>query len=875
MTILTNLIYLLNQGEQFTTQEKENLFFSVSKLLHSANFSLKRLIFLFVKHLNFWDNSFILTGSLISEINKNDDNLLKPNCFRLLGQIIDSSSVSVVERLLKVAISNQNADISCSAIICTYFMMLKGFNVAKSWISEITDKLTASFGQENLMTFHILLLLKAIKSSDKLFLVKIYLKIADSQYSKSQFALCQLIRYVSEMMRTEELESGVLNNFNAFLERSLYSLEESVKIEACRAILESTKTKAALQKNAISVICDLLSSPNKIVKFAALKTLNKYIASFSSTLAIDIFLEIEKIIEDVNVNSSIKAIALSIFLKISKGLSDFRLEKMFKTFIEQFPKFKDEFKKEVVIISRGISRENKQKNKLYYSFFCSLFKLDSNAQTKLELFEAILWFIYNDESLKTQALFFLAEFISDCQHDVVKIRILNLLGKECTLTANPGKLVRHIVNQINLETAMVRASAICALGQIAFKQQNQRSTIIKYIKKSFYDNDSEVRERAFFYYKALSELDGNKENEASNIKNSLYVFADEMKQMPLDIDIIQGILKTEKENLFKSNNISNEITNILKDPEKIGQILIKNKMNEKPKEQKGKTEATKEKSGPSIPGMADNDEYKKTKFAKIYGNPKVVTPFKKLTDQTAEYLTKYRKIVYDKAVIIDFEITNTIELQMINNVTIDIEDLESNGFDFSKTEIIEIQKLSTNETGHLYLKLSKNEDVDYSSCTFTILLKFDLQELDVKGKPHGIAVKEQYKIDQTVEINYFDYFTRNTKVDFQNFNDIWKMAEKSNYKKTEEKLGLPFKDIKSAARGISEIIGFNPLNDIEKIEANAKRYEFIYAYIGYLGNLLFIKFQLIFNDQNKCFAHIVILSQDEELGDLIMNRIYA
>ena len=52
-------------------------------------------------------------------------------------------------------------------------------------------------------------------------------------------------------------------------------------------------------------------------------------------------------------------------------------------------------------------------------------------------------------------------------------------------------------------------------------------------------------------------------------------------------------------------------------------------------------------------------------------------------------------------------------------------------------------------------------------------------------------------------------------------------------------------------------------------------YEFIYAYIGYLGNLLFIRFQLIFNDQNKCFAHIVILSQDEDLGDLIMNRIYS
>jgi hypothetical protein len=80
-------MYKLNQGEDFTQQEKETLFFSVSKLLHSANVSLRRLIFLFVKHLNFWQNSFILTGSLITEINKTEE-LLKPNCFRLLGHII-------------------------------------------------------------------------------------------------------------------------------------------------------------------------------------------------------------------------------------------------------------------------------------------------------------------------------------------------------------------------------------------------------------------------------------------------------------------------------------------------------------------------------------------------------------------------------------------------------------------------------------------------------------------------------------------------------------------------------------------------------------------------------------------------------------------
>ena len=158
--------------------------------------------------------------------------------------------------------------------------------------------------------------------------------------------------------------------------------------------------KSILKKSTLGVLCDLISSSNKNVLFSALKTLDKYIDKYAQNIAVDIFLEMEKIIEDNNINSSIKSYAFSIFLKISKGLSDYRLEKMFKTFIEQYPKFKEEFKKKLIIISKNISKENPTKNKLYFNFFSSLFKLEAGAQTKLEILESIICYIYNDKDLK-------------------------------------------------------------------------------------------------------------------------------------------------------------------------------------------------------------------------------------------------------------------------------------------------------------------------------------------------------------------------------------------------------------------------------------------------------------------------------------------
>ena len=589
--ILINLIYLLNKGEKFSEKEKESIFFSATKLLHNANPILRRIIFLFVKHLNWWQSSFILTGSLITELN-GDDDLIKPNCFRLLGQITDASSVNVVERLLKEAINNKNHEVASSALCCTLFMSLKGFGIAKSWINEISEKLNSSLSEENLLTFHTLLLLKEIKKNDKLFLIKIFSRIAETSGSRShrsQFAICQLIRYVTDLLLKADLEESTKKTFHFFLQMSLYRLEESIKIEAARSIMIIPNISASIRQETIATLCELISSSNKIVRFAALKTLDKHIDGFAQNVAVDIFLELEKIIEDSGTNSSIKSYAFSIFLKISKGLSDYRLEKMFKTFIEQYTKFKEDFKKKLINISKNISRENPTKNKLYYDFFCSVFKLDAGPQTKLEILDALIWFIYNDKDLKLQTIFFLAESLFDCQYDVLKIRIINLLGKECELVNNKSKLVRYIYNQLLLEFPAVRASAISALGEIGFKENNLRDIIISLIENCLNDDDNEVRERAFMISKALKAVKGKKKEDEQLIN---FVFPQKVKNPSpveeLNIDLIQLVLNSEKENLLKSDDICQELVSILNDTEKISEILIKDKEELKKKEKKEK-----------------------------------------------------------------------------------------------------------------------------------------------------------------------------------------------------------------------------------------------------------------------------------------------
>jgi coatomer protein complex subunit gamma len=620
---LDNLIYLLNQGEKFSHNEKENLFFSVTKLFYSNDLELRRIIFLFLKHLDFFENSFILTGTLINEINK-PELFLKPNSFRIMGQIVDTTSVAPIERLLKNAISSKSADISSSAILCTLYMSLKGFNIAKPWISEITDKLNSSVSQTNLLTFHTLLLIREIKDNDRLFLLKSFLNLSQSNL-KSQFASCQLIRYVVDFLKRGEVEDHkTVSAFFSFLESCLFKLQqEAVCLEAAKGLLEIPKLKDTLVTNALETLKTSLNSGKKVVKFSVLRILDRAAAKYGDKLSLELFLDLEKIIDDSNNNATIKAIALSIFLKISKGLSDSRLEKMFKTFSEQYSTFKEDFKKEIVIISTSISKENPSKNKLYFNFFSSLLKLEASLPTKIEILESIIWYSNNDKDLKRPAILCLAEYIEDCQFDNLKTRILSVLGKEGSSANSPSQLVRYIYNRIILDNAVVRAAAISALGEIANKDSNLRKNILNLIKNSLNDVDYEVRERAYFYIKALQAEESTENNSIRS-----YVFNTKF----YDVDLIQNLLKVQKDQLLNSNNIALELSTVLKNPEKMSKILMnapkdsKEIISKTTTSKTSKTDKTKQDKNVEEPILLGLEEFRKTVFYKVYGQPKVVTP---------------------------------------------------------------------------------------------------------------------------------------------------------------------------------------------------------------------------------------------------------
>lgn len=329
---------------------------------------------------------------------------------------------------------------------------------------------------------------------------------------------------------------------------------------------------------------------------------------------------------------------------------------MFKTFTDQFSTFKEEFKKEIIIISRSISRQDPTKMKLYFNFFSSLIKLETEFSTKDELVDSIIWLIHNDKDLKKQAIFCLADYIEDCEFDNIKTKVLSILGQEGGSIKSSSQMIRTIYNRIILENPVVRCSAISALGEIANCDPESRANVINLMKRSLNDSDHEVRERAYLYYKILKGKNSNQnpnEENKDNVNDDINHNGDKenlnseanllkLKKMAFanksyDVDVLQNILHMQKDCLLLSDNISRDLSSILKNPDTIAKMLMdQNNANENSENQSGNINKSK---GNDVNAKNKKIEGKEKKdknadksdispiITKAYGMPKVVTKY--------------------------------------------------------------------------------------------------------------------------------------------------------------------------------------------------------------------------------------------------------
>ena len=105
-----------------------------------------------------------------------------------------------VERYIKQAIVHKNPCVASSALLCGLYLYSVAPEVVRRWVNEFYQSLTY---EDELVQYHGLLLLYAMKQNDTLALTKLVTQLRQ-HLPTSPLAICMLIRYSVRLLSEDD-----------------------------------------------------------------------------------------------------------------------------------------------------------------------------------------------------------------------------------------------------------------------------------------------------------------------------------------------------------------------------------------------------------------------------------------------------------------------------------------------------------------------------------------------------------------------------------------------------------------------------------------------------------------------------------------------
>ncbi|KAG5882713.1 hypothetical protein JTB14_020557 [Gonioctena quinquepunctata] len=831
--ILTKLLYLLNQGESLSVKEATDVFFAMTKLFQSKDVVLRRLIYLGIKELSsVADDVIIVTSSLTKDMTglSGKEDMYRAAAIRALCSITDATMLQAIERYMKQAIVDRNSAVSSAALVSSLHMTKLAPEVVKRWVNEAQEAVNS----DNIMVqYHALGLLYHIRKTDRLAVTKLIAKLTRMSL-KSPYAVCMLIRITAKLLEEED------SPYFEFIESCLRHKSEMVVYEAAHAIVNLKRTTSRELAPAISVLQLFCGSPKPTLRFAAVRTLNQVAISHPAAVTA-CNLDLENLITDSN--RSIATLAITTLLKTGAESSVDRLMKQIATFVSEIS---DEFKVVVVQAIRALALKFPRKHSVLMNFLSAMLRDEGGLEYKASIADTIITIIEDNPEAKETGLAHLCEFIEDCEHVSLAVRILHLLGKEGPKTKQPSRYIRFIYNRVILECPSIRGAAVSAMAQFGASCPDLLENIQVLLARCQMDSDDEVRDRATYYSNILSK------NDKSLYNNYI------LETLQVSIPSLERSLKEY------TQNPTNQ-------PFDIKSVPLAAIPTTEEREVKHKSEGMLITQGPARPVPVSREENFAEKLGAIPGIQQLGPLFRssevvELTESETEYFVRCIKHCFTHHVVLQFDCLNTLSDQLLENVRVELEPSEM----FEVIADIPCPKLPYNETGTMYAIL-KFPDDDLAACvgTFGAVLKFVVKDCDpTTGLPDSDEGYDDEYMLEDLEITLGDQIQRVSKV---NWAAAWEEAAATSIEKEDTYSLSSMNTLDEAVKNIIQFLGLQPAERTDKVPEGKSTHTLLLAGL-FRGNVdILVRAKLALAD--GVTMQLTVRSPDADIAELITSSV--
>ncbi|KAJ8920282.1 hypothetical protein NQ315_011943 [Exocentrus adspersus] len=831
--VLTKLLYLLNQGETLSVKEATDVFFAMTKLFQSRDVILRRMVYLGIKELSaIADDVIIVTSSLTKDMTGKED-MYRAAAIRALCSITDATMLQAIERYMKQAIVDRNPAVSSAALVSSLHMTKFAPDVVKRWVNEAQEAVNS----DNIMVqYHALGLLYHIRKSDRLAVTKLVAKLTRMSL-KSPYAVCMLIRITAKLLEEDDATND--SPYFEFIESCLRHKSEMVMYEAAHAIVNLKRTTNRELIPAISILQLMCGSSKPTLRFAAVRTFNQVAISHPAAVA-SCNLDLENLITDSN--RSIATLAITTLLKTGAESSVDRLMKQIATFVSEIS---DEFKVVVVQAIRALALKFPRKHGVLMNFLSAMLRDEGGLEYKASIADTIITIIEDNPETKEIGLAHLCEFIEDCEHISLAVRILHLLGKEGPKTKQPSRYIRFVYNRVILECPSIRAAAVSAMAQFGASCPDLLENIQVLLARCQMDSDDEVRDRATYYSSILGTLD-------KSLYNS-YILD------PPQVSV------TSLERLLKEYSHADT-----REPFDIKSVPLAAIPSPDEHEVKQKSEGMLVSQGPAKPAPVSREENYAEKLSAIPGIQTLGPLFRtsdvvELTESETEYFVRCIKHCYSNHVVLQFDCLNTLSDQLLENVRVQLE--PSEGYEI--LDEIPCPKLPYNETGTTYviLKFPEN-DLPNSIGTFGAVLKFIVKDCDpTTGLPDTDEGYEDEYMLEDLEITLGDQIQKINKV---NWAAAWEEA--ASFIEMEDTYSLSsMNSLDEAVKNIIQFLGLQPAERTDKVPEGKNIHTLLLAGQFRGGIDILVRAKLALSD--GVTMQLTVRSPDDNVAELITSAV--
>eukprot|EP00128_Syssomonas_multiformis_P002981 Colp12_sorted_trinity150504_noHs@28643 len=829
--VLTKLLFIIYQGEQIGKVEATEAFFAVTKLFQSKDVTLRRLVYLTIKEMSSMaDDVIIVTSSLTKDMTGRED-MYRASAIRALIKITDASMLAGIERYLKQAIVDKDPAVASAALTSSLHLMRENHEVVKRWVNEVQE---AANSKATMVQYHALGVLYQIKQRDRLAVSKLVSGLTRGGV-RSAFGYVMAIRYAARVILDDNTPE-VQKQMQEFLDSCLRHKSEMVWYEAARTICSLPNKSLTELVPAIAALQLSLSSPKPTQRFAAVRTLSR--VAMTHPLAVtSCNLDMENLISDSN--RSIATLAITTLLKTGNSASVDRLMKQISSFMSEIS---DEFKVVVVEAIRALCLKFPQKQQVMMNFLASILREEGGFEYKKAIVDTIIAIISEIPESKETGLAQLCEFIEDCEFANLSSRILHLLGKEGPQTANPSKYIRYIYNRIILENSVVRAAAVSALAKFASQSEALLPSILVLLSRCLYDTDDEVRDRACLYLDLLS-----KERPLA----AKYILED----LPFSVVGLERSL----EEYVKSPSAT---------PFDIRLVPVAAPAAAPaPKVGKSDEPAAAKKATVQASAAASTQDAIAAKLAAVPALARLGPLFKsskavELTEPETEYAVKCIKHIFPRNLVLEYECTNTLNDQLLENVTVAVTPEDG----FVVQGAIPLERLPFDKPLSTYVVLALPEDGSVSG-TFSNTLKFIVKDCDpATGEPDEQGYDDEYLLED-LEVTASDHIL---PVGVNNFGAAWdELGADAELEETFELTAM--KSLEESVTAVIGYLGMQPCERSDKIPAGKASHTLVLSGLFRGGQRALVRARMAYQAASGVTMQLAVRSTSPEVSEIIMS----